>query len=394
MEIDDKKGTKQVIPFQTTKEKNALAFAWIDDLDYMCDWGEVVFSQPFGVTSQGYEGTNLALPPLIGTEKIKLTIGDDLGSDQGNLELEMDIFKIQEKPSSATARYMTTRLVLFNSKMTALMRPEKNRSFSKPYSEVATLIAKGAGFPTLYIEPTQGTKTVKQLYWNDAQLLSDMVSSSVGSQGSVPYFWHVSGDNFHYHSYEYPQQGETHTISTIYGHHIKPPTTSESDIEKFRRMQVLDWAVEVSPKTSLFSGASGITAGGSSFDSGYLLKHKTGTEVYKGGRQLDRQMPTEDTEMDKEARYIYTGGGVEDLEAIIQNRIAMRQKNMVKLRVLMRGKAERRAAKIVQFEHQKMIGSGTEAKYSGKYLVHRVAHIYMNGEYYNQMTLTRAGYNL
>lgn len=392
IEIED----KFTLNISNEQSLRALTFSYVDDISYLCDMAEIEFNVPYGITSDGFESKDFQIPPLTGTEKVNIIFGNDISKKDGRIEVEMDIFKIREKPGSPSANYNSVVITLVNSKLKNFIGTVKNRSFQGSYSDVARKLAKEAEIKKKIIEETEGTrKSIMQTYWTDAQLLRYMSERSVGYQNkSSPFIFHIRENEFHYHSYEYIYKGDEYKIDEIhYGYHRVVNTKKDDEVKEIEDHDALDWLATTRNKFFLSIGGAGISAGGQDQQKGYIKKIKTGEEVYKENEQLASKLPATENDI-TESRFRYTGlRDIDEVEAIIKSDINYPLQNVLELEILLKGRANRKSCFVVPFQHRARL-TGKESKYSGLYFIKKAIHVFQAGQYYNKLHLIRSSYDI
>jgi len=219
-----------------------------------------------------------------------------------------------------------------------------------------------------------------------------MAERSVGAQNrSSPFIYHVRENEFHFHSIEYSTKGDRFKLETPVFAFLQ---AKERNIEKQReldKLTIIDAYFTVRNKFFLAIGGSGMSAGGFDFQKGYIIKNKTGEEVFQENEQLATTLPATKEEMDSAGRYKYTGlQDIDNVEAFLKNQISFPLQNMVEVELLLRGKANRKSMKIMEF--QSMGGVLRDEKYNGIWFIKKAFHTIRNGEYYNKLHLIKPGY--
>jgi len=397
LSIDFQNGTSIVIQGQTSLR--AINFSYVDDVSYLCDMAELEINSPYGIVSEGASGNNLVdqIAPLLGTEKVILRFGDDLSSRDGYIEVEMDIFRIREKPASPQSNLYSLIITMVNSKLSNFITPAKTRSFQGSYSSVADSLATEAGIPKRIIEPTEGSKkSILQTYWTDAQLLRNMSERSVGSENrSTPFIYHVRENEFHYHSYQYIYKGDKYKVKdTIYGYTIFGNESYSEQVKK-SRFTAIDWIGTIRNKFFEVLGGGGLSGAGIDHKKGYLLRSQTGLDVFQAGQQLAAKLPIKTDDIQTTGRFQYTGlRNSDEIEAVIKNLVSFPQENMLEVEILLRGKADRKSCRVINFMERSGLKNYPESKYSGLYFIKGATHVFQNGDYYTKLNLVRGGYNV
>lgn len=363
-----------------------FTFRYVDDINFLCDMAELDINIGFDLLAK--------LLPLSGTEKVNITFGHLEGSEKQKLKekisVEMDIFCIHEKTSNPGSNYKSMKFILVNKALSKLVGDVKNRSFQDTYSNIALRIANEVeDFDKKIIEETIGKKSVMQTYWSDAQLLKNISSSARSSSGSSPFIVHISGKEFHFHSfaYKYP---ENQCREDIYSY-VDKKVLEKDELH----LIVMDAKYITRNKAYLLTGGAGSSTGGFDFQKGYIIKNKRGDEVLKETKPVEekmRKMPARIDEISVAKRFSYAGlQDLDEVETILKNDIASSLQSMLEIHVLIRGRAYRKCGKIIDFKTLQIPGH-PDKRFDGKYFIKSVIHAWQNGEYYNKLVLIRPGF--
>ena len=379
-----------------------LKFTHTMSVNYLCDFATIVMKDFGSLLTE--------ILPLTGKEKVIVKYGEN--KDDYN-EIEFDIFSIHSKPQSpiwpaemgqeSYSINAEVEIVLINRAILSLTSEQKNRAFrKKTVSEVASIIASEIpNVSNTIIEDTIGEEDIIQPYWTNGQLLRHLARyarSNVNNIGGYMYF--IDRNIFHFHTYEHIMSEEPYEELTIARDHVdKGSKKSSSSVGpiKYDHYGILEIDYKINNHFYLSQGGANSVSAGYDFE---LDKYIKGTSSLSTSKQkmtsLGDSFSVKSDDIPTVGRFLMTGDSKQSkVDNSAETRHLWPFYDIIKSRILCRGKIDRMPAKLVKI----ILPSTSQSRevvdsfHSGLYFVDTVSHFFQQGAYYNKIVLSRNSYN-